>query len=117
MSQQKPVPLVLNILKIFAGSYLTLYAIAKPFDSEEAFEANGQTNPLPLIRKLLVAIEELPCTTSLLGDASLDNAIPLLNSRRESAHEQDAAMFIDYLNKQGVQNASMFLFLGLSNLW
>ena len=99
-------------MKIFAGLYLTLYAIAKPYDSEEAFEANGQTNPLPLIRKLLVSIEELSCTTSLLGDAEYERAIPLLmNSRRESGHEQDADMFKDFLKEHNIKKTSNLLIL------
>lgn len=98
--EQKPLPLVLDIAKIIGGFFLTLYALGKPFDSDEADELQGRKNPLPLIRALLLKFENMECTQSLVQERNFGIVSPLLSPRNKSEHELDADAFKGYLGTQ-----------------
>jgi hypothetical protein len=105
---------VIDIVKIIAGFFLTLYALAKAFDSDEADEMQGRKNPLPLIRALLLKLENMECTQSLVQERNFGIVSPLLSPRNKSEHELDAEALKGYLGAQnkGLGNI-MSLYLGL----
>lgn len=99
-------PLILNIVKLAGGFYLTLYALGKPFDTDEADEANGRTNPLPLVRALLIKVEGLENIRSLFGFLPYDKDAPLLFSRASSDHEGLADDFKNFVGKHNIKQTS-----------
>ena len=70
----------IDILKLLIGFHLTLYAIAKPFDSREAEKNFPQQNSYPRIRSFLESIEGL-----FFGQGNQEgknrHRTPLLSSR------------------------------------
>ena len=100
---------MINICKIIGGLILTLYAIAKPFDSEEADEAQGHANPLPFIRDLLVKIEEAQCTNNLIGEIDYEKGAPFLDfsSRKSSFAEPFAHEFKDFMKQHKIGATSI----------
>ena len=103
--------MIINILKIIAGFWLTLYAIAKPFDSDEADEANGHSNPLSFIRSLLIAIEDMQCTKSLVGEIDYEKGEALLFSGRNSEHEEFADEFKNFMKQHNIKETSILSFI------
>jgi len=104
--EQNLCPLIINLLKIFAGLWLTLYAIAKPFDSDEADDANGNSNPVSFIRSLLISIEELQCTKSLVGEIDYEKGEALLFSGRNSEHEEFADEFKNFMKQHNIKETT-----------
>ncbi len=98
--------MVINILKIIGGLWLSLYALAKPFDSEEADEANGFRNPLPFVRYILFAVEVLPCIKSSVEEIDYEKGAPLLFSGRNSEHEMHADEFKNFMKQHNIKDTS-----------
>lgn len=99
-------PFVINLTKAIASFYLTLYTIAKPYDTEEAEARYNSPNRLPFIRVVLEAIEQREWVQKIFSSIDLSKDDPLLSFRKASEAERYADEFKDFLKKHNINNYS-----------
>lgn len=104
-------------MKLIGSFYLTLYALAKPFDSEEADELSGRTNKLPLIRAILIKIENLASVRKLAGEKPYVKSEPLLFSLSSSDNGNQAEEFQAFIKLHNIKGAStIYCFFTIFNI-